>query len=167
MPSFTFRMPAGIPGMVNRTEHAHVEAQIKMSTNPPTSYGVPVAIDATSKQIRPIGAGDTAANVYGFVVRPYPTQGTLGINQPLGTSTPPTSGATNVLRRGYVVVQLNGATAAVKNGPVYVRVAAATGPKPLGGVEAAADSTNTFALTGAAFMGPADAAGNVEISFNI
>lgn len=166
MPAFTFRMPAGIPGMVNRAEVATIEAQVVMTTNPPTVYGVPVAIDATAKQIRPIGASDTAASLYGFIVRPWPTQGN-SINEPIGTATPPTSGLVNVLKRGYISVQLNGATAAAKNGSVFVRIANASAGKPIGGVEAAADSTNTIQFATAYFMGPADASGNAEVAYNI
>jgi hypothetical protein len=40
------------------------------------------------------------------------------------------------------------------------------GPKPLGGVEAVSDTTNTIAIN-ATFAGPADASGNVEIAYNI
>ena len=168
MSAFLFRMPAGIAGMLNRTEIATVEAQIVMTTNPPTSYGVPIAIDATALQVRPIGAGDPAANVYGFLVRPYPTNGNQ-INEPIGTGTPATVGTCNVMRRGYMAVKLNGATNATKNQPVYVRIAGGTTAKPVGGIEAVADATpaNTIALPNAYFMGPSDAAGNVEIAYNI
>jgi hypothetical protein len=162
--AFTFRMPAGIPGTVTRASQATVEAQLLDTTNFPAAYGVPVAIDATSHGVRKIGAGDTAAAVYGFYVRPYPTHSGT---DPLGTSTPSVSGICNVLKRGYINVLLGGTTAAAKNGTVYVRVAAPASGKPLGGVEAAADSTNTIALTNAYFTGPADATGNAEVAFNI
>ncbi len=166
MPSFLYRMPAGIPGMLNRTEIATVEAQITMTSNPPTAYGIPVAIDQTALQIRPVGAGDTASSVYGFLVRPYPTTG-ISINEPLGTSTPSTAGTCNVMRRGYMAVKLNGAAGATKNAPVFIRIASPTPAKPIGGIEATSDGANTMALTNAYFMGPADAAGNTEIGFNI
>jgi hypothetical protein len=166
MPSnaFLFRMPAGIPGMVNRTQSATVEAQLLDTTNYPTVYGVPVAIDATSKAVRKITTGDAAAAIYGMYVRPYPTNSN---QDALGTSTPATSGIANVLKRGYMSVSLGGATAAAKNGTVYVRVAAAAAGKPIGGIEAAADSTNTIVMANAYFTGPADASGNVEIAFNL
>lgn len=164
MPAFQYRMPAGIPGALTRLENQSTEAALLDTTNFPTAYGVPVAIDATSKGARKIMAGDTAASVYGFYVRPYVTQ---NVNDPLGTSTPPSSGIGNVLKRGYMTVKLNGATAAVKNGTVYIRTAAGTGTI-IGGVEAAADGTNTFAIaSNTYFTGPADANGNVEIAFNI
>lgn len=163
--AFQFRMNAGIPGDISRAEQATVEAQALDPVKYPTAYGVPGAIDATSTKFRSIGAGDTTANVYGFYVRPYPTGGTA--TDGLGTSTPPTAGICNVLKRGYITVKLNGATAAAKNGTVYVRTAVGTG-SIIGGIEAAADSTNTFAIaSNTYFMGPADANGNVEIAFNI
>ena len=162
--AFLYRMPAGIPGNVNRASHATVEAALLDATNYPTAYGVPVAVDATSKNIRKIGAGDTAAGVFGFYVRPYVTNHS---QDGLGTSTPPVSGVCKVLKRGYISAQLNGAAAAAKNGAVYVRVAAPAAGKPLGGVEAAADASNTFLLAGASFTGPADASGNCEIAFNL
>lgn len=166
MPAYIYRMPAGIPGMLTRSEHATVEPQIVMTTNPPLTYGVPVAIDATALQARPFGAGDVAGNIYGFLVRSYPTNGTL-INEPIGTAVPPTTGVCNIMTRGYIMANLGGTTAAKKNGAVYVRIAAAASGKPLGGVEAAADSSNTVVLPNSHYMGPADAQGNVEIAFNI
>jgi hypothetical protein len=166
MPSFLYRMPAGIPGAVNRHFHSTIETQIIMPANPPGAYGVPVVIDATALQIRPLlTTADTATSVYGFLVRPFPATGT-GIDG-LGTATPGTSGTCNILVRGYMSVQLNGATAAKKNGAVFVRVAAAATGKPIGGVEAASDTTNTITIPNCRFMGPADATGNVEIAFNI
>jgi hypothetical protein len=161
-----YRMAAGIPGAITRAGQAKSVEGINLdTTNYPQSYGVPVAIDATSKAIRKIMTGDTAASIYGLYVRPYPTQG--GANDPLGSATPPTSGIANVMRSGYMTVQLNGATASAKGGTVYVRVAAAATGKPIGGIEAAADSTNTIIMANAIFMGPADANGNVEVSYNI
>lgn len=168
MPSnaFTFRMPAGIPGAINRTNSATVEAQVLDTVNFPTAYGVPVAIDATSNKTRKIIAGDTPASIYGMYVRPFPTGGTA--TDPMGVSTPPVAGICNVLKRGYIMVQLGGTAPAVKNGTIYVRVANAAAGKPLGGIEAASDATNTIAIAGNSyFSGPADANGNVEIAFNI
>jgi len=165
MVAFTYRMPAGVPGAVTRSSAATIEARPLDPTNYPTTFGVAVAIDATSKALRSITTGDAAEAVYGIYVRPFPTtgNGTDG----LGTSTPPSSGIGNVLRRGYITVKLNGATASALDGAVYVRVAAAATGKPIGGFEAAADSTNTILLTNAIYTGPADANGNTEIAFNI
>jgi hypothetical protein len=155
-------MAAGIPGAINRTWAATVEAQVYDNANTFSSYGVPAKI--VSGLLRPVASGDAASVVYGFLVRPYPAHST---NDPIGTSTPPTLGIANVMVRGYMTVQLNNTTAATKNGQVYVRVASAATGKPIGGIEAGADSGNCVAITGAFFMGAADASGNVEIRYNI
>jgi hypothetical protein len=165
MAVFQFRMNAGIPGDISRPEQATVITETLDTTNYPTVYGVAGTIDATSKKFRKIMAGDTASSVYGLYVRPFPTT-TGQLTDGLGTSTPPTAGVCNVMKRGFMTVQLNNTTAAAKNGTVYVRTATGTG-SIIGGFEAAADSTNTFVLANAYFTGPADASGNVEIAFNL
>ncbi|WP_175777628.1 structural cement protein Gp24 [Burkholderia anthina] len=156
-----FRMPSGIPGDISRQSQATVETGFFDSTNPFSAYGLFGKV--VSGKFVPIGAGDVATAVYGLLVRPFPTQSS---QDPVGTSTPPTKGPSDILRRGYMTVQLNAGVAAL-NGQVYVRVAAAAAGKPIGGIEAAADSTNTIAIAGATFMAAADAAGNVEIAYNI
>jgi len=169
---FLYSMPFGIPGAVTRMGNgvpSDVEAQIMDSGNPVLAYGLFGQIDGTSQDFREMGAGDT--DVYGCLVRPFPSQpstaaGVSG-SVPLGTAAvPPTSGAIDVLKMGYINVLLRGATAAKKNGIVYVRINAADSTHPLGGCEAAADGGNTVAIN-AYFTGPADANGNVEIAFNI
>lgn len=156
-----FRMPSGIPGDISRQSQATVETVFFDPANPFPAYGLFGKI-ANGKFV-PIGAGDAATAVYGLLVRPYPTQSS---QDPVGTSTPPTKGPADALRRGYMTVLLNAGTAALDS-QVYVRVAAAAAGKPIGGIEAAADGTNTIAITGATFMSAADASGNVEIAYNI
>lgn len=156
-----YRMPAGIPGFVSRISESSVEPQILNSALPFPTYGVPGKI--VNNMFVPIAAGDTTANVYGFLTRPYPANSS---NEALGVATPPTSGMAGAMRRGYMSVQVNAGTAS-KGSQVYIRVAAAAAGKPIGGVEAVADSTNTFALVGATFMGAADANGFSEIAYNI
>jgi len=158
---FQFKMPAGFAGSVSRVESATIEPNLIDDGTPPTIFGAPVKL--VSGKVRNLTTGDTASAVYGFLVREFPA----GASQDgLGTSTPPTLGAASVLKRGYIMAGVNAGTAA-KNGTVYVRVAAAAAGKPLGGVEAVADSTNTVALTGAYFNGPADALGVAEIAYNL
>lgn len=163
MAAYLLRMPAGIPGDVSRQSQAKIETQVKNSALPFAGFGIPGKI--ASGKFVPIAGGETAADIYGFLVRPYPTQG-ANASDPLGTSVPSTSGAADVLRSGYMTVKVNAGTAGV-GGPVYVRVAAAAAGKPIGGIEAAADSTNTVAITGCTFMSAADASGNAEIAYNI
>jgi len=161
--AFLYRMPSGIPGDISRLSAATVEPVLLDPANPFSAFGLFGKI-AAGKFI-PIGAGDAASATYGLYVRPYPTTGGAA-SDPLGTSTPPASGIGNAMRRGYMTVKLNAGTAAF-GGQVYVRVAAAAAGKPIGGIEAAADSTNTIAITGATFMSAADASGNVELAYNI
>lgn len=168
MAAFTYRMPAGIPGTVNRAEHATIEAQYADTTNSPDTFGGPVKVAGT--KVQKMGSADAATAFYGFLVRAFPGGPST---DPIGTDTVPTPTATglhalvNVLRRGYLMTRLStGSVAALKNGTVYLRVATAGTGKPIGGLEAAADGANTVVLP-AVFMGPADSSGNIEIAVNI
>ncbi|SAL25827.1 structural cement protein Gp24 [Caballeronia telluris] len=157
-----FRMPSGIPGDISRQSQATVEPGVFDSAFPFASYGIPVK--KVSGKIRPVASGDAASVIIGLLVRPYPT---VSSQDPVGTSTPPqTTAVGDVLRRGYMTVK-NNAGAPADGGTVYVRVAAAAAGKPIGGIEAASDSTNTVVMAGAVFKNAGDANGNVEIEFNI
>lgn len=138
--AFLYRMPSGIPGAITRHESATVEPQLMDTTDYPTAYGVPTTIDSTSKKLRKIKSGDTAASVTGFLVRPYPANSST---DGLGTSTPPTSGLVDQLKRGYLNVLCKQGTAA-KGGKVYLRLVADTG-KAVGDLEASAVTTVTRA----------------------
>lgn len=169
MNAFTFRMPAGIPGDINRVGTATVEAGIitpSGTTGAPLAYGVPLQVDTTTGNVgnmRTVNVSDTM--IYGVLARPFPTGGS---QDGLGTSTPPTSGTCDVLKRGYMTVLLSGgSSAAVKGGQAYVWGAATSGSHVQGGWEATSSSGATITVTGAYFMGPADSAGNTEIGFNI
>lgn len=169
MVAFKYRMPAGIPGATNRVEQLTSEAQIMDTAFPVLLFGVPVKI--VSGLVRPIASGDSASLVYGFLIRPYPTQNvgtaySAGADG-FGGGVPNPQDIANVMRRGYMTVQLNNVTAAVKNGQVYVRIANGTTQNPIGGIEAGASGGDCVAITGALFVGPADAAGNTEIQYNI
>lgn len=168
------KLPAGIPGTVHRMENAEIITETTDPTLPFPSYGVGGAINAANGRFRPIGAGDTDADVYGLLVRTFPGSAVTDWNkQGLGQSVPPASGKprnTSVMIRGFMDVKVNGPTAPVKNGAVFIRVAqGATDPvlQPIGGFEAAADGANTIQLTRTRFRGPADAYGNTEIAFRI
>lgn len=158
-----YRMASGIPGDISRQSQATVESIALNSASPFAGYGLFGKI--VSGKFVPLGAGDAATAAYGLLVRPFPTTGGAA-SDPLGTATPPASGIGDVMRRGYMTVKNNAGTPAL-NGQVYVRVAAAAAGKPIGGIEAAADSTNTIAIAGAIFTNAGDANGNVEIAYNI
>ena len=166
--AFLLRMPSGIAGMINRAEHATVEAQLYDTTTPPTVFGIPVKYVAG--KVQPIAAADTVANVVqGFLAKPYPTQFTS--SEALGTATPYTALMANVMKRGYMTVKVNASLPAAvpaKGGAVYCRKTDHGAAEYLiGGVESDADGGKCEAITGCYFMGPMDADGNVEIAFNI
>ncbi|NTG00101.1 hypothetical protein G6L30_08205 [Agrobacterium rhizogenes] len=167
MTSFQYRMPAGIPGDVSR-DHAQatIEPGLFDASVPFPAYGLPAKLVAGKYQ--PFVGAEAATALVGLLVRPFPTS-TNVYSGGLGTSVPPQDGTTiaNILKRGYMSIQLNGGATVVKGGQVYIRVAAAAGGKPLGGFEGAADSTNTVAPAGLFFTGPADSNGNVEVAYNI
>jgi len=162
MAAYLYRMPSGFAGMITRYDTVDTQAQIIDSTTPPTAFGIPVKLVAG--KIQPIAAGDAATVVAGILVRPFPFQG-QSISTAVGTTVPPTAGTGDILRRGYCSVKVNAGTP-VAQGPVYIRVAAASGAKVIGGLEAAADSTNTVVLAGAQFESAGDGT-NAEISYNI
>lgn len=156
--SILYRMPSGIAGDVSRKSHSTIEVHNTVSGF--AGFGLFGKLDADGK-FAPLASGDTAAKVYGLIVRSYPTQSAANA---LGVAVPAT-GLNDVLRRGYMTVKCNAGTAKA-GGAVYVRIDSATEAKPLGGIEAAADGANTIAVD-AIFMHAADASGNVEISYNI
>ena len=163
MVAFLKRMPHGIPGDVTRQSQAVIQAGVLNAALPFAGYGL-FGKNASGKFV-PVTTGDDAADVYGILVRPYPTTG-ANASDPLGESVPPTTGVCDVMRSGYIAVKNNAGVPAL-GGQVYVRVDTAAPGQPIGGIEAAADGANTIAVTGATFMGAADADGNVEIGFNI
>ena len=171
--AFTFRMGAGFAGDVNRTHPVSIEPALIDVNSPPTTYGQPVLVDATTQGVRPFAAGDqsnTVAAGYGLTVRPYPTQQSSGSNfgaAAIGTATPPTSGVLDVLRSGYINVNVPNGGSTVKGAPVYVWAAASSGNHVLGGIEAAYTAGSTTQLLNATFQGALDASNNVEIAFNI
>lgn len=166
MVAYLYRMPYGIPGSVNRIESATVQSAIIDTTLPPLRFGDPVKLTAAGA-VTPIASGDAASLVWGFAVRSYPNQtGTSWPNVALTTSTPgvpPTSGPLDLLRRGFIIVKVNAATAATPGSAVYVRVADATADTPIGGIEAGADGGDCVAIPGCRFVSAQDSNGIAEI----
>ena len=172
-PSYLARMPAGIPGAANRHSAGGltITPEVQDEDLPVTAYGVPVKVSATGG-MTPVKAGSADSDVYGVLVRPFPLQAvsTTGYSGAVdlgpASAVPPTQGTVDVLQKGFINVLLGGDTAAVKNGQVYIWIAATAGTSIQGGFVAAADGGNTI-LCPARFRGPADADGNVEIEYGI
>lgn len=154
-----FRMPSGIPGDLSRRGQGTFESVVLDPSTPFSAYGL--AGKTVNGKFVPIAAGDAASVINGILIRPFPIQtasanGTGISNSKIGDR----------MRRGYMTIQNNAGTPTV-DGQVYIRVAAPSGAKVIGGFEAAADSTNTVAVPNCVFCDAGDAAGNVEIRFNI
>lgn len=174
MVSFTYRMGAGFPGDYNRTAAAQtITPEAANPSYPIPAYGYPVANIGGSSGMRPLTATDTTANFYGFLTRPFPEQAmppnTYGAGQTLSSvPVPPTQGPLSVMRRGFMVVAVNAASAAAaaKGGQVYAWIAATSGSHIQGGLEATASPGNTIALP-ALFRGPVDSTDATEIEINL
>lgn len=166
-----YRMGAGFVGDVNRMHPASIEPCLIDATNPPTAYGQPVVINPTTQAVRRLLVGDTAlTDIYGITVRPFPQQqaqsavdyGAIGFTSPA----PPVSGVIDVLRSGYIMVQVVGA--AVKGGAVWAWIAADSGSHKQGKTfEIVAATTSTIPLpTKSTFNGSPDANGIAELILN-
>lgn len=171
MTAILYRMGAGYPGDVNRSNPASITPELICVATPPLLYGQPVLIDAASKGVRPFTLGDDAVtNAYGFTVRPNPTQ-QLQANSDyapaaLGVATPPASGVIDIMGQGFIIARVNGAAA--KGDPVRVWCAASAGAHVQGGLEVAAGGAGeTALLANAYYNGSPDANGYVEVKFKI
>jgi hypothetical protein len=164
--AFNRRMPAGIPGNINRlTAGFTSEPNLIMpvgEVGAPSAYGLGVALDVATGAIRVPTTGDTA--LYGILPRPFPANAST---DGIGAATPPADGEVDVLKRGYISVLLQNATACIKGGAVYCRIDDGTADLAVGGFEAADDGAHTILVDGAYFTGPADADGNTEVAFNV
>ena len=127
-------------------------------------FGRPVKYTAKGK-VTPLVTGDTASKIEGFLVRSFPGRAVSNTGDQAYPQI--NGGAYPVARRGFMAVKLQNVSTPVKGGPVYVRIGGTTSSLLLGGVEAAADTTNTIEVPNAQFEGPAGADGVTEISFTI
>lgn len=149
-------MPHGFAGSYSRQPDMIVDTYVADGAIP---FGAPVKYGTNG--VVQMGASATAAQFLGIAVREVKSA-TNYLSQNVGSYVQ--YDATPVMKRGRVNVFCQKGTPAA-NGTVYVRIAAnASYPTAVvGGIEAAADSTNTVALTNAKFKGAADANGIAEI----
>lgn len=163
--AFNYRMPAGFAGDVNRSHPASIEPCLPDPTNFPTFPGQACVIDATSKLLRGIMAGDSGlSDIYGVAIRAYPIQQqTGGMAASFGVAALTAAQPVDVLKSGYIMVPVVGTPA--KGGIVYVWAAAASGSHVPGGFEAAATGGSTIALpaNSYSFNGGPDANGVAEV----
>lgn len=179
-----YRMPSGRPGDVNRAWQSTEEPNLLDPNYPFVYYGLVGVMDQADYQVRPAGGTsatqkvDTAAVLYGLLIRPFPTnqQTTSSFfgGDPLSYNpdAPPSAGPCDILKRGYMTVALaSGSAAAVPGAPVYVMATGAdiTGQVPGGAIFAnnAAGTVQAGAPGSTYFRGAADSNGNVEIAWNL
>src|SRR5258708_28973564 len=165
-----YRMGAGFPGDVNRVHPASIEPCLIDASAPPFAYGIGVVVDPTTQGVRPIVAGDSAlTDIYGVTVRAFPIQ-QGSVNPQFNTGVPPTSGVIDVLRAGYIMVQLGNSTltGALKGSLVDIWFAVASGAHVQGNFEAShtGGSSSSLANPESAFNGVQDANGIVELGLH-
>lgn len=162
--AFTYRMGAGFSGDINRTHPFSVEP-VLLDPNGTFSFYGQAGTPGASNAIRAVAAGDSAlTTIYGVLARPFPVQQQSGgMSSAFGAATPPTSGIADMLREGYVMVQMHGTPA--KGDPVFVWSDNAGG----GDLPGQFTTTNTAGstigpLTGSStYNGPPDANGVGEV----
>lgn len=137
----------GFPGSFSRNGDCVIANRVLKATDSnPVSFGGAVVLN-TDNSVSAFLASGTAATFAGIAVREvkqadqYLAQGAVAYQpgQPV-----------DYITRGSVMVQINAGTPTA-GGDVYIRVAAAAAGKPIGGFEAAADSTNTLKLNNVKF----------------
>lgn len=173
--AYTFRMPAGIPGAINRPDQATVEPIALDATLPFPRYGMFGKTSATGTFI-PLASGDAATVITGLLVRPYPTQGgNTGVTGSLMVAIPPQAGGIgDRMKRGYLSVQQGWGAAPAKDSPVYVCITAGAG-HAVGDIGSDASlGASAVVAAGAVFTGSSDTynagpgvIGQTEIAFNL
>lgn len=155
--AFTYRMGAGFSGDVNRTHPFDIEPCLIDVANPPAFYGQAVVIGANNAVRAILDTDDALTSIYGVAVRPFPTQQQSGgMSSPFGVQVPPVSGVIDILRLGYVMVQMHGTPN--KGDPLYVWSDPTAGGEVLGQFTTTTTGGSTIGpLTGSSsFNGPPD-----------
>ena len=151
-------MPNGFAGNFARQPDSIINTRPAGGANP-IPFGSPLKYSSGAVVL--MGASSAATDFVGVAGAEIKTQ-TNYANPGGGTYLP--GDAVPVIQRGSVNVICQNGTPAL-GGTVYVRILANTSlPEAVvGGFEAAADSSNSVALTNAQWAGPADANGVAEL----
>lgn len=166
--AYSYRMPAGFGGDINRTHPASVEPVLWDTTSPPTYAGQAVVVDATSKNVRACGVVDDSAltDIYGVAVRVYPVQQQSGgMSASFGNAAPPANQPGDVLKSGYIMVPVSNLGVPAKGGQVFVWAKPNSGNHVQGGfeVQAVGGSTIALPLNSYSWNGGPDANGVAEL----
>lgn len=138
------RLNHGYIGQPSRTDDTIIESR---TADGSITFGAPVKITSDNK-VKAIGAGDAATAFFGFAMREVMQSSDYST----GASAYQDKDPVDIMVRGTMLVKVNSGTP-TPHGKVYIRVANGTSDKPIGGIEAVADSTsgNTIELTGVVF----------------
>lgn len=168
MTAYLYRMPAGIAGAISRPRDLTTEPVILDATNVFAAYGVPGKYSGDN--FVPLASTDTASDIVGLLVRPWPTTSTSDFARNV------TSGGNlqgDVLKRGYINVNIGGdATSITKNAAVYFDLSTGSITATAPTTDTTDSSTTTTTTTviqipNAVFTGAGDADGNAEVAYNI
>lgn len=162
MTAYTYRMPAGIAGAVSRPHHLTAEPVALNNAKAFGAYGL--AGKDVGGYFVPLEAGDAVGVIPASTfARTQPPRRLIW--SAVGTDKNLTG---DRLRRGYMTVNVGvDASGITPHTPVNIRIANPSATSPLGAPVAAAVANETVVLPTAFFTGPGDAAGNVEIEYNI
>ena len=155
-------MPHGYAGSYARQPDSVIDTHA-LAGAAAVPFGLAVVRDSTNAAAVALpGDSSTAAQFMGIAVREIKSAVDY-LNQNVGQYNP--GEAVPVMKRGCVNVHCQNGTPA-PGGAVYMRVKLNTGTYPnavVGGLEAAADSTNSVQLTNCEWKGGADANGIAEM----
>jgi hypothetical protein len=146
--SFLTQAPTGIPGDCTRPDESNIEPgflKLNGSSVLPLAYGIPLA--AVAGGFASFTTSNVAADFQGVLVREVPFQGASSSSDTaFGGPTPNPFQVAGIMVRGYVNVVCQYGTPA-RDGVVYIRIAATSGSRILGGFEATNDAGNNVALS--------------------
>ncbi|QNT79260.1 structural cement protein Gp24 [Entomobacter blattae] len=172
MVALVSQIPYGRPGQLARGVHDQTTLPYTLDLTDRSVWlayemGMPVKRSTVDAQkIVPFSGGETEADLLGFLVSAYPGDA-VDVNAQAGDAVSLRSLVKDVLRRGFILVETQGSGTPAGGGQVFVRIAGATSALKIGGIEAAADGSNTIALSKAFFSGSPDANGIACIEYNI
>lgn len=146
-------LPQGELGTISREFTGQIVETVAIDDDSAVNFGSFVKMDGGIAEA--VATGDTAADIYGVLVRDWPVNLTT-------TNEPAPTNLQAVLRSGYILVKCSDATSTATQGdPVYLKLSDGT----ITQTKPANTDTTTIAI-GATFMGPAKD-GVAEIAFNI
>lgn len=146
--SYLLQAPTGIPGDVTRVDESNVEPGMLVQNAVPAypqAYGIPLV--AAVGGFAAWNTTNIATDFQAVLVREVPAiAGSVSSDTSFSPSVPNHDQPNGILVRGYINVICQYGTPA-RDGVVYIRVAATSGSRLLGGFEATSDGGNNVALT--------------------